>query len=140
MQELGKPQDIKLLDFQLVCNGTPVFDLSYCLYSGSSGEVLSKLDDYLQIYHSSLSETLNEFDLNSETIYPFKTLKEEWKKYCKYGFPFGMVIWRGKLADNDDIPNYSNGNCKIKIPEDREEEYKKRVRELIIHLHNNDFL
>lgn len=142
LQNEGKVEDIRLLDFQLMCHGSPIFDLSYCLYSGASELTQNKLDDYLETYHHSLTETLKEFDLEAETIYPVKIFKVEWKKYCKYGFPLALFIWRLKLLDQNEIPDFSkeSGANTIKISEWFKEDYKNRIRELVFHLHNNDFI
>lgn len=141
MQEERKPQEIKLLDFQLICHGPPVFDLSYCFYSGACEETLNKLDEYLQVYHSSLSDTLEEFGLNSGTIYSFKTLKEEWKHFCKYALPIGMFLWRIKLVDKNAIPDFSKGDKgDVKIAEEMKDVFKNRMRELFFHMYSNDYL
>lgn len=126
-----------------MCHGTPVFDLSYCLYSSANQEILNKLNVYLEIYYTSLSATLKAFSLNSESIYSFKTFKEEWKDCCKYGFPFGMFLWRLKLFPSDAAPDLTDKVIKMdkSIPsEDRQKLYEERIRELIIHLYDNDFL
>lgn len=139
-QERRKPQNVKLLDFQLVSNGNPVYDLCYCLYSGSSEETLGNLDDYLQIYHSSLTDTLKEFGLDSEQMYPWSKFKEEWKNFSKLGFFFGVLVWRTKLVDKNHIPDLTVEEGNIKVSDDLKDIYKKRVRELIIHMYNNDLL
>lgn len=138
-------QDIKLLDFQLVSSGSPVLDLSYCFYSGGSGESLNNLNVFLKIYHDSLSDTLKVFNLDVEQMYPFTRLKEEWKTYCKFGFAMAVMLWRVKFIDdsvamevqpeNEDIEVLEP----IKIRADKEDEYKRRIRELVYHMYENDF-
>lgn len=142
-QKEGRVQNIKLLDFQLVANGSPVFDLSHCFYSGGSAENYNKLEQFLEIYYKSLSDTLNQFGLKAENLYSLNTLKEEWKKYCKFGFGMGLMMWRIKLADQNSIPNLmkdENKNTPFKIAADKEDEYKQALKELILHMYNNDFL
>lgn len=142
LQKQGKVEDINLLDFQLICHGSPIFDLSYCLYSGASGETLNKLNDYLGIYHSSLTDTLHYYGLEAETIYPFKTLKEDWRELCIYGVPLGINLWKIKLLDKNDIPDYSkdSSDYNVHVSADLKEDYKRRMRELFFHLCNNDFI
>lgn len=141
-QDEGQLKTIKLLDFQLVSYGNPVFDLSYSLYSGACEETLSKLDDYQDIYHISLSKTLKEFGLETNSIYPVIAFKDDWKKFCKYGFPLGLFLWKVKLVEKDDAPDFSektsNPNT-VRLSEERQYIYRRRVIELVNHMYGNDF-
>lgn len=122
--------------------GSPVIDLSLCLYSGGCEETFNNLDEYLEIYHTSLSSTLNEFGLDSGNCYPFETLKEDWKRYCKHGFVSSLFIWIMKFIDFKEILKSLNTNYEeigFKVPEIIVEDYKKIVRELVLHMYNNDF-
>lgn len=128
----------------MVCHGSPVYDLSYCLYSGGSTEIFDKLDDYLKIYHSSLANTLNEFGLEAEQLYSINTLKKEWKIYSKYGFAMGIMLWRIKLVDHNDVPdiqelNEIDENNTYRIASGKEEEFKQRIKALIFHMYKNDY-
>lgn len=133
-----------LIDFQQTSSGSPVLDLSYCLYAGASGDALEKLDCYLKIYHDSLSSILKEFNLDTEKIYTIHTLKNEWRKYCKFGFAMSIMLWRVKLVEEDLIPDFSK--CEddeiiqpFKLAEDKENEYKQIMRDLVLHMYKNDF-
>lgn len=125
-----------------MCHGSPIFDLSYILYSGASEDNLNKFDDYLEIYHNSLTNTLKEFDLKAEIVYSLKMFKEEWKKYCKFGFPLALGIWKLKLIDQNELPDFSKNidDVTMKIAECFEEDYKNRIRELVFHLNSNGFI
>lgn len=145
LQEAGKPQYIKLIDFQMVSSGSPVYDLSYCFYTGGFGEAFDKLNHYLQIYHQNLTETLKEFDLDAEQMYSFNKLKDEWKKYSKFGFAMSFMLWKVKLAETQDLPDFNDlENAQIieplKIADDKIDDYKQRIREIVIHMYKNDFL
>lgn len=146
-QDDGKIKEIKLLDFQIVISGSPVIDLSYCFYSGGSGEIFDKLDHYLQIYHSSLTETLEEFGLSADKLYSFDKFKEEWKKYSKFGYAMGINLWHIKLADKNAMKEFGDIDSKpktdfelLKITNDMQEDFNRISKELILHMHNNDFL
>ncbi|KAJ8963396.1 hypothetical protein NQ318_018874 [Aromia moschata] len=101
--EQNKLSDIRLLDFQFSNIGTPACDLSYCLYSGGTKEIFDELDYYLKVYHASFAETIKEFGLDSDEVYPFDELKKDWKQYCKMGFILGLMVWRLKLTKDDDV-------------------------------------
>lgn len=124
----------------MVRQGSPVIDLSNCLYSGASEEILNNLDNFLKIYHDRLSKTLKEFGLSAEKLYSFRAFKEEWKIYCKFGFILAPFLWKLKLIDKDDVPDFTNDlNASIKISESKQDDFKKRFRELAFHMYNNNF-
>ncbi|CAH0550368.1 unnamed protein product [Brassicogethes aeneus] len=135
--------DLKMLDWQLLKVGSTVHDLSHCLYSGGSKDTFDRLDDLLQVYYKSFSDVLKKAGLNSEEVYPYSLLKEEWKTYCTYGWILGLTIIRMKLTNQEDkvdlIEMSSSDNKEEmakKIFEGKPcEEYDRRVRELILHLH-----
>ncbi|CAH1975012.1 unnamed protein product [Acanthoscelides obtectus] len=141
--ESNKVEDIKLVDFQLCRVGTPVFDLSYCFYSGASEELLAQLDYFLDIYHGSLSQSLRQFDLDPAIVYPMSTLRTEWKKYCRYGFCSAMTIWKVKLASEEDALDMTKSEEEIRenFGGDKRitEEYLCKIQELVHHMRENGF-
>lgn len=78
-------------------------------------------------------------------MYPFERLKDEWKKYCPFGFAMGMILWRLKFIDEGVVveitPEIEDKEFlePIKIKEDKEEEYKQKIRDLVYHMYENDF-
>lgn len=136
---------IKFLDFQIISSGSPVYDLSYFFYSGASGEAFEKLEHYLKIYYNSLTDTLHDFALDVETIYTFDKLKEEWIRYCIFGFALAILLWRIKLVDKEAVPDLTEYKDvdkiqPVKIAEEQQEKYKQIIRELVLHMHNNGFI
>lgn len=94
---------MRLIDFQLIRRGTPVYDLSYFFYTGGNKELFDKLDDYLKIYHESLSKNIRELGSDPEELYPFKQLKAEWKKYALFGVIFSLLLVKLKLLEKKDV-------------------------------------
>ncbi|XP_018566820.1 uncharacterized protein LOC108907565 [Anoplophora glabripennis] len=137
--------DIRFLDFQLSKEGSPCCDLSYCFYSGASDEMLKDLDYFLQIYHESLSKTLKAFGCDPEKLYPFQELKNDWKKYCKMGVTMALMVWKIKCTSEENIIDLNDVD---RPAEERERAYsvydkdafQKICRNLIFHLHENDYL
>ncbi|CAH0550365.1 unnamed protein product [Brassicogethes aeneus] len=135
--------DLKILDWQILKVGSPVHDLSYCLYSGGSKDTFDRLDDLLQVYFKSFSDILKKAGLNSEEVYPYSLLKEEWKKYCIYGWVMSLTVIRVKLTNQEDkvdLIEMSNSDDKEEMAKKMLEgkpceEYDRRVRELILHVH-----
>lgn len=135
---------MRFLDFQQVSTGSPVQDLSYFFYSGASAESLDRLDHYLRIYHRSFSKVLREFGLDPEELYSFNSLKQEWKLKCTFGFTMSLLLWRIKLRDKNCVPDFSDYEFvevtePLKIAEEFNNEYKGRIRDLIIHMYDNNF-
>ncbi|KAJ8977349.1 hypothetical protein NQ317_017764 [Molorchus minor] len=68
--ETGALEDMRMIDFQLSYVGSPVTDLSYCLYSSGSKELFDQLDHFLSVYHRSLIEAVKQLGCYSENIFP----------------------------------------------------------------------
>ncbi|KAG5896182.1 hypothetical protein JTB14_016957 [Gonioctena quinquepunctata] len=144
--EFKKPIDIRLIDFQITNLSTPVFDLSYCLYSGGSREIFDELDYYLAVYRKSLAETLVKLKCHPELEYSLDMIKEEWRKHCRFGFIMGLLILKGKLVNKDGDKDISEILSKSGEMEEMEAgmynegAYKKKCLDLIRHMHVNGFL
>lgn len=99
----GKLLDIKLIDFQLCQENTPIHDLSYFFYSGASKKDFDKLENYLKMYHQSFSEFAEELGGNPDELLPFEALKQEWKEYSLFGVLMGVYLWQLKLIPKTTI-------------------------------------
>lgn len=124
---------------------SPVYDLSYCIYSGGTRDIFNDLDYYLHVYYKSLSDTLKQFGSNVELIYPFTTFKSEWKHHCKYGYSMALLLLKNKLM-------YKEAQC-IEITEEinvdlemfEKGKYDKelldiRAKDLVYHMYVNRFI
>lgn len=141
---------MRFLDFQYVTSGSPVYDLAYSIYSGTSKDILDNLDFYLKIYYNKFSSTLKTLGCDAQKTYPFEKFKQEWKQYCKFGFMMSLPIWRIKFVDKNHIPSVEESNegssddkesPKIaKVADDKVELHKQRIIELMTHLYENGFL
>ncbi|XP_023312538.1 uncharacterized protein LOC111692681, partial [Anoplophora glabripennis] len=143
----GKLIDVRFLDFQLVRLGSPVCDLSYCLYSGGTKETFDDLDHLLQIYHDSLSENIRAYGCDPDELYPLKALKDDWKVYFHWGVRFGFSVWRGKLVYDDEVLDLTDvatedGENVQKFTDTKfdEKTFKERTRDIILHLYENNLL
>lgn len=105
MQPCGQLQDVKLIDFQLSRDGTPVHDLSYFFYSSASRADLDRLEDYLKIYHESLAQTLEALDEKVEDFLSWEELLQEWKEHAAMGVFLGIYLWQVKLLDKEEYVN-----------------------------------
>ncbi|KAG5868943.1 hypothetical protein JTB14_015095 [Gonioctena quinquepunctata] len=131
--------DMKMVDFQMAMTGSAVFDLSLCFYTSVSGKEFNELDHYLRIYHKSLSESLKRYGCDAKKAYPYEILKSEWKKYCKFGFIMGIVLWTVKLEMSRDEVKVKEGSNEPILTID-EERFSEVINNLINHLGENDYL
>ncbi|XP_044264863.1 uncharacterized protein LOC123011482 [Tribolium madens] len=136
----GSVTDIRLIDWQLMKSGSPVCDLSYCLYSGASKRVFDNLDHYLRIYHDSFSGCVRELG-SDPGLYPFEALKADWRKYAKFGMIMSFGILRMKLTNKEDIIDLTDdfnmdefGEVFSKL-RFNEKDYYSRIRGLVRHMH-----
>ncbi|XP_066992696.2 uncharacterized protein [Anabrus simplex] len=102
---IGEPTDVRFVDFQLSCLGSPAMDLTYFLYSSSQNEVrASHLDEVLKMYHTQLCETLAALGFNSDVL-SFQDLKNEMKRVALYGLYAATTILAVVVADAEEAPD-----------------------------------
>lgn len=137
---------MKFLDFQMISIGSPVKDLSYCLYSGASKESLDKLDDLLNTYMTSFNDTLERLNCKPENPYTMEKLKNEWKKLSLFGFYMTLGVLRMKLAGEKNIPQISDldntkkeGMTLPSVADEHIDVYFKRMKDLMRHVCENRF-
>lgn len=144
LQIYGQPTDLKFIDFQQMTLGTPIYDLSYCLYSGGTKEIFSELNYFIEVYYNSLANMLMKFGLDIKNIYTLNSLKLEWKKYCNYGFCMALLLLKNKLRYEDSDGTISTEEI-VNLETFEKGKYDKdlletRARDLIRHMYVNDFL
>nr|CAH7750542.1 unnamed protein product [Callosobruchus chinensis] len=126
--ETNTAKDIRLIDFQLCRIGTPVFDLSYCFYSGASKALLSQLSYFLDVYHQSLSQSLEQ---GVEKILQIWILP-------------AVIIWKLKLAPDEEAPDLTLPENEVieKFGGDNfiSEDYLVKISDLVEHLKENNFV
>lgn len=141
-QELRELIDIQLIDFQLTRIGTPVYDLSYCLYAGASSDVYNNLETYLKIYYDSFSQHYKKI-VDEEPPCTFDEFKSEWIQYNKFGFLMALMIRKIKSTNKEDIldvtdlKNVTDTQDFVNVPCDTEF-LDKQIQPLIKHLYKLD--
>ncbi|XP_067004309.2 uncharacterized protein [Anabrus simplex] len=102
---VGEPTDVRFVDFQLSCLGSPAMDLTYFLYSSSKNEVrASHLDEVLKMYHTQLCETLAALGCNPD-VFSFEDLKNEMKRVALYGLFAATTVLGVVVADAEETPD-----------------------------------
>ncbi|KAG5868799.1 hypothetical protein JTB14_004455 [Gonioctena quinquepunctata] len=80
----ASPNHAIITNWQFSTPHSPVLDLSLLLYSVCSKIELSFFDELLSHYYGWLVYFLSSLDCSADTLFPFHTLMEHWKKYSSY--------------------------------------------------------
>lgn len=123
-QNGSKPTSVTILDFQLLMLTSPVYDLSYHLYStGSEGE-FQQFPKLLNTYYESLSTCLKQLGCDPAEEFSFNELKEHWKLYSLYGLLIALVSVTFALSDQDNAISFETAD--EQIIKDMYEDVKKK--------------
>lgn len=142
------PEKMCLVDFQLIGETSPVLDLSYVLYASSPKEIYDNLDQYLHVYHNSLSKTIRDLGSDPEVLMPFDELKNQWKMYSRYGLMMASGVLKICIQERDEVMDFAealeenNGDPMAGFTKEGKHEalYHKRFRNLIEHMIANEFI
>lgn len=136
-----------LIDWQLLRQASPVFDISYFFYTIASEDALNNLDDYLRIYHEELSKRMRDLGSDPDILYPFKILRKEWKQHGIYGFAMAFMLVRMMLSAPDEVVSMEGmdfddaEDCQRMYPKIRnEDEFVRRMKILAEHVIKNELL
>lgn len=137
-----------LVDWQVVRQASPVYDIAYFFYTIATKEALSKWRTYLNIYYQELSERIKELGSNPDKLYPQEIFEEEWKRYSNYGFAMAFIILKVMLYSKEETPNFEKlgtetilENPELMFPTMKnDEEYMNRLRILAEHFIENDLI
>lgn len=127
----SKPSEMRLLDFQIVGENSPVFDLSHFFYTAASGSDIADYKRYLQAYHGSFVGAVTQLlGANVELTVTFDALLDHWKKYSRYGLTMASLAIKVMLAKNP----YAVASKSVQV------EYEKRMKQLVLHFYENGFI
>ncbi|XP_050499200.1 uncharacterized protein LOC126879898 isoform X2 [Diabrotica virgifera virgifera] len=101
-----KPEDLRIVDWQISSFGSPCADLAYFLLVNSSEEVLDDIQTYLKIYHGKLSSHLRNFNLDPDELFPFSTFQHHLNLFLLQSFFYAFLLFKIMLSDKEDIPDH----------------------------------
>ncbi|XP_066259727.1 uncharacterized protein [Euwallacea similis] len=147
----GEELQVKLIDFHLVYVSTPVHDLSYFFYSGASKKDMEKIDQYLELYYDTFSSFVKELGADPQEIYPYRALKEDWKRYSLLGIFMGITASAGFLMKTSDLNEmFENSHLPKESRKEmwsqkwmeiyKENAFKERARDICLHAINYGIL
>ncbi|KAI4467395.1 hypothetical protein MML48_2g00011502 [Holotrichia oblita] len=143
----AKPTNVSILDWQMMMVSLPVIDISYFFYSSGDKTDLDDLQHYLNHYHQCLSVHIEALGSSPEMLYPHAKFCEHWKKYCRYGLIFALLVIKNMLTEKEEVifkkeaATESESSCDMfMFPIKNDKLYKTRIRNIIIHFVKNGFL
>lgn len=107
MQANHRAISAKLIDFQISRYAPPVLDLVHYLFACTEKELRDKyFMDFMNFYHHSLSQYLEDYDLSIEQIYPRHIFLQQLRDYGVYGLcisAFGIPFF---IANTSEYPDF----------------------------------
>nr|XP_008195442.1 PREDICTED: uncharacterized protein LOC663050 isoform X1 [Tribolium castaneum]XP_015837002.1 PREDICTED: uncharacterized protein LOC663050 isoform X2 [Tribolium castaneum] len=143
VEEDNKPVGVKILDWQCSGLASPVMDLSHFIYGCCDTEKHPDVDEFLEIYHRSLSSCLMSLGC-SPKVFPFEKLKEHWRKFSRYGLFLQPWVIKYSICDSNEAPDFVEAaeggkefldNFNIRISD--KDEFYRRVKSNFLHYLRN---
>ncbi|KAJ3638543.1 hypothetical protein MTP99_001898 [Tenebrio molitor] len=98
-----KLSDVCFLDFQLSRLASPVYDLSYFLFTCLSEDDIPNFDEIVIVYYESLSEFLRKLGSDPDKMFPFEELQKQWKRFSLFGLTMLSSVIKVCLSDKDEV-------------------------------------
>ena len=103
-QETGVPEELCLIDFQVMRYASPVLDISYFLFNSTTKDLRDEYyDDFMRNYHRDLCKFLEELGVDAAEKVPWELFQEELRQFGAYGWGMAMLVIPLFLADKEDI-------------------------------------
>ncbi|KAJ3666348.1 hypothetical protein Zmor_001796 [Zophobas morio] len=105
-EKSGKPIEVCIIDWQLSDLASPVFDLSYFIYTCVDTQKYQNVGDFLKIYHDAVCGHLTKLNCDPGDILPFNTLVKHWRKFSYCGLILGSFILKRCLSEDEEVPDF----------------------------------
>ncbi|XP_070494988.1 uncharacterized protein [Chironomus tepperi] len=103
-QRKDVPDSIVLLDWQIARYVSPVIDLCYFLFMCTDHNLRAKhYDEFLSIYHHSLSEMLARMGCDVMVLFPFTALLRQMKKFGRVAIVFAAMAIPMFVTKSEDL-------------------------------------
>ncbi|KAJ8879474.1 hypothetical protein PR048_020082 [Dryococelus australis] len=100
--ETQEPEEVCLIDLQLIRYGSPALDLQYFFATSLADNVREKYEDILlEEYHKALSATLRSVTLKPIT-YSLEDLRHDFQEKAAFGFNMGCFVIGAVVADSSE--------------------------------------
>lgn len=95
---------MSLIDWQLSRYCSPVVDILYNLLAATNKEFRENYwKELIDLYYSSLSSIVRKLGSDSDKLFTYANLDNEFKKFGKFGIVFGLVIIQFLLTTPENL-------------------------------------
>ncbi|EFA06727.1 hypothetical protein TcasGA2_TC009658 [Tribolium castaneum] len=144
----NRPLKVAILDWQIARYTTPIFDLSYFLFSCVSGRDFEELDDILATYFDSFTGHLKSLGISEpELLYSKNEFLKDWTRFCKYGILMSTFLMKVVSTDKDEVVDIAENAEKGKNIEDvflneirDKDNFKNRTKVIIQYAIKNNLI
>lgn len=144
-------KSICFLDWQLSRFGPPVLDLLYFIFTVTDKQFRQQhYHSLLEIYHNSLSQTIEKFGSDPEKLYTFDNLQSQLRKFGDFAVLFASMIIQVRVAkdehfsDLDDFANSIDRDQHVNVigeyDSKTQAEYTIQINDLFTDLDNYGYL
>ncbi|KAK9872362.1 hypothetical protein WA026_017820 [Henosepilachna vigintioctopunctata] len=141
-----KPSQVYILDWQASTTGSPILDTSFFFYTCTK-DCLDNFKYFLKVYYENMSSMLKQFGVKVEEIISFQDLEQQWQIYSKFGMYTAILLIKMMLTKQEEAPEWKEMVKENKTQMDmfdlkisNEEEYNERVRNIVNHMVENNFI
>lgn len=101
--------ELCFLDWQLACQGSPILDLSYFIFTCTDSKLRElHYEDFLNTYYKSLCDHLRKLGSDPDRLFPHDVFLEHWKKFAAYGLHMSTMVIFLMMSEVDEIPDFHN--------------------------------
>lgn len=139
--ENGKPVDARLIDWQVCRYASPVCDLMYYIFLGSSQKTRKEhYYKFLDVYYKELSAFMRRLGSNPEKMFPRHAFDAQLMKFGHFGLLMGFMVNPIVTTHKEDVPDLdemskqiSEGSIDVDTfkSERSEDAYRERTSTLI---------
>lgn len=122
---------MRLLDWQLLKEASPVTDISYMLFLSSDKKLRANhFNELLDLYYKSLSTNVSNMGVNIDKYYPEHIYRNQLKTFMRYGLIIATIALPIILCDKEEAVDLSRiiDNGTIIPPTEKS---RKRFKEII---------
>ena len=95
-----------MIDWQVTRYCSPALDLVYFLFICTDGALRAKhYDEFLNLYHRSLKDTLDHLGGDTMSQFPFTALLRQLKQFGKFGIVLSTLLIPLMTTSNDELPD-----------------------------------
>lgn len=146
---------MRFLDWQLSRYGSPTLDLFYNIFTSTDKDLRDEhYDELLNLYHSTLSATVQKLGSDAEKLFSYVEFQTNLKKFGKFALILAPLIIELRLANPKNVKNlddFSSGvansgndahsaDIVSKLSDDAQKQYNEIINDIVSHLYSLGYL